>query len=49
MILRHMTRGSDDAHALLAASDSSKSTCYSQVVVYPEWRAAMDLEFNALL
>ncbi|XP_019196314.1 PREDICTED: uncharacterized protein LOC109190295 [Ipomoea nil] len=47
MRLRHMTRGTGEQfHALTTTTDP---TCYSQAVGHPQWRDAMDQEFNALL
>ncbi|XP_019168916.1 PREDICTED: uncharacterized protein LOC109164824 [Ipomoea nil] len=47
MRTRHKTQGQDEEFlALIATIDP---TCYSQAVGHPQWRDAMDQEFNALL
>ncbi|XP_019197094.1 PREDICTED: uncharacterized protein LOC109190958 [Ipomoea nil] len=47
MRLRHMTRVAPEVFQALTASVDP--TCYSQAVGHPQWRDAMDQEFNALL
>ncbi|XP_019160923.1 PREDICTED: uncharacterized protein LOC109157475 [Ipomoea nil] len=47
MRTRHKTRGTDEEFYVLTAS--ADPTCYSQAVGHPQWRDAMDQEFNALL
>ncbi|XP_019151008.1 PREDICTED: uncharacterized protein LOC109147806 [Ipomoea nil] len=48
MRLRRMTKGTgEQLHALTAST--TDPTCYSQAVGHPQWRDAIDQEFNALL
>ena len=35
--------------ALMSLMSPSKPTCYSTAAKFPEWRTAMEVEFNALL
>lgn len=46
MTLQSMSRGPS---TLVSQVGVLEPTCYSQAVLYLEWRKAMDLEFNALL
>jgi hypothetical protein len=41
--------GPHDHVALSAAAVTPEPTCFTQAVKFPEWRDAMDLEFNALV
>ncbi|XP_019178799.1 PREDICTED: uncharacterized protein LOC109173933 [Ipomoea nil] len=36
-------------HVALSTNVTTEPTCFTQVVKFPEWRDAMDLEFNALV
>ncbi|XP_019174281.1 PREDICTED: uncharacterized protein LOC109169847 [Ipomoea nil] len=48
MRLRYQTHGTDEEFQALTAI-TADPTCYSQAVGHPQWRDAMDQEFNALL
>lgn len=49
MVLRSQSRPNPGPGALVSQVIHPEPTCYLQAALSPEWREAMDLEFNALL